>query len=214
MSYAEDTTPEDLLLTVAEKVDRIESEMAIQTEYRIDLARADAARECLRYLRENGRATTPTIRDGANVTDASRPLSKLYHSHYVNRSGGKPYEYEISDIGRRALDEYDAEMQQTIPEANGDADSSSENPKPWHNTELNRSQYIALRCVADYDGRPRPEDINPKYLKQTDASSHENGYAISSRLFELVDMGYLGRPPGRPYVYWLTDDGQDVLADD
>lgn len=210
MSDAQESDPMEVLGDIKRTVDTIEAKMAIELESRIDLAKADGARECLQYLARYGPSTASDIREGTTLTDATRPLAKLYHSYHTDRvNGKKPYIHTISQLGLRALSEYKEGQQTTLDNSTGYEEPQQ--VQPWNGTELNRSQWTALTLVADYEGRASPADIEEGYCNAVGSDGHENGYAVSSRLSELYELGYVGRPPGRPYIYWLTDAGQDLL---
>jgi len=156
----------------------------------------------LEILYENGQMTVSEISEGMdNMPAITRSMTDLYRAYLVERDekpNNVPNKYEINQNGEWVVESWTKQAE--IGELN-----------PWEQTELNRSQYIALELVAEYDGRPRSSEVNEDYLERTDANAHENGVAVGARLTELYDMGHLGRPDYEPYIYWATESGRGIL---
>ena len=102
------------------------------------------------------------------------------------------------------MDEYGGNTQETFQEF----------AEPWEDTELNKSQYLALEVVSDADGHYTSSDLNGEYLNRNGLKASESSTPkVAGRLSELYNMGYVNRPPEQPYYYWVTDEGKALLND-
>jgi DNA-binding HxlR family transcriptional regulator len=209
MSDTEQSNSYELLVDVASRLERIESRLERESELRVDVDANETAKKILIALRENGRLTSNEVKSKTGMGDATRPLAKLYHAYYVDRSECQDqkhvrYEYEISDKGRRALDVSDEQIQSEISEV---AEPVADASEPWHGTELNRSQWYALKVVAEHGDHPKPDDVNGEYRKLSGANEQQRSCAISARLSELYTDDFLDRIEN-PHRYWLTEKGR------
>jgi hypothetical protein len=135
-------------------------------------------------------------------------LTSMYRSYILDKVKDDPHEYVVSGVGESLVSEWD--KQRRLP-TEGES-SSNTNPDPWDNTELNRSQYIALQCIADFGGHPKSSDINQHYCDRMGKESRgEPQYRISSRLTALYRKDLVNRPPKTPYQYWLTERGKELI---
>lgn len=214
MSSDANTDPKQLLTEmhttnqeIKQIVARLESLVESGQELRLDLGSQTNMKRILAEISQKEPVCSSKI-ESVNG-DVTRQLYKLYIAGYVNRDEScSPMEYWISQKGRLALES--VTKQKKI--ADSDENQEWETPQhPWEKCELNHSQWRTLELVNEYDGRPSPADIDGEYRKKTNANSSEHGYAVSARLSELYDGGFVGRTPNRPYIYWLTERGKDVL---
>ena len=194
------------------------SEDTVKNDVRINISSSERRTEMLRALSEMGEATAEEIKEHLNVEyDVTRTLTRFYETHIVNRRkiDGR-YAYKLTDLGRNQLKIVNQQSKLDSVCDNDDTkkeEEETEEPDPWENTDLSESQYKALKAISEFDGRPTSEQANERYLEHGYPES-ENGTAISRRLSELFhDHGYVGRPPERPYVYWLTSEGREALND-
>jgi len=213
MKNPEEESPIDILIEVAERVESIESTIKTNAELRLSLNEAEGAAAMLKYIQSNPGATSGDVKRDVSSVGHTRQLTKLYYVGYVNRSDKKPYEYAITPKGKLALDELTSDQQSELPDHNDGEESHSEDP--WDGTELCKGEYIALRLVNEYDGHPRSGDIEDEYLDHGyEAQSGNNAVAARlSTLYESDGDGYVDRSP-KPYQYWLTEKGKDVLKSD
>lgn len=199
----EHTTLGDIMDELAEVKDAIgvEDGMVI-TEARIPPKEGTVKYDILEQVDNKGPVPARNINTENRV---SRSLSELYTSYILNREDrdGEFY-YTVSKLGSLILE--DDNGQKTLE----DTTSSDPDPDPWDDADINRGQYVALQLVSDYGGHPESSDIEEEFLSNgftCDSSS----LAVSTRLSGLYSKGYVGRTPERPYYYWVTEDGYDLL---
>jgi len=164
----------------------------------------------LKMLYDNGGWLSSTEIEDAMGFDVTRPLTRLFYQYLANRRHNGRYEYTISPLGVEVIRMHGEQMN-----LSGDSseNTSGETPRPWDNTELNRSQYHALRVVSQSEGHNSAEELADSYA-ELGFEKYSNGIpAVNARLSELFKMGYVGRPPEQPYYYWATDKGEEILTD-
>jgi hypothetical protein len=202
MSDTQDADPEGVLYELAERVERIESLVQDQQEYRLDLSKGTSLRKAAEFVEENPGCTSSEL--GDDVHNSTRILTRLYHSCYVDRRPTTPYEYFLNERGRVALNRARSDEQSTLDD--GYNDGEDESPNPWDNFDIGEAEYLALELINEYDGNPRSKDIVDDF---TGAGFSSAGNSIS-QLATLNTKGYVERTP-KPYRYWLTDDGKEIL---
>jgi len=208
---SDNQNPEAVLSEIADRVKRIESLVKNDQELRIDL---ESANNALTALEELNRRDTIQAKDLDHMCSSStRTLSKLYYAGYVNRRGD-PYRYQLTEKGRLALQDAHGAEQSELPEASEETSNPDPEPEPdpdpWEDTELNESEYVALRCVDDHDGHPRSKDINEDFCSHGYKLGQQS-VAVAARLSELYKKGHVDRPADLPYRYWLTEKGKEAL---
>jgi len=212
MSDRMDQRPIDILLEIADRVERIESLIEERQDFRLDIGTDTRFRSVAEHIQDHQPCTSGDL-NGDIVNNATRALTSMYYAGYVNRNESPPYEYTLSETGKLALQQARADEQSELSDHEGTEEQSTD---PWDATDLGRGKYIALRLVNEYDGHPLTGDIEEEYLDHGYESASE-GCAVGARLSQLYSEdgeGYVDRPAEQPYRYWLTDKGRAVLADD
>jgi DNA-binding transcriptional ArsR family regulator len=164
----------------------------------------------LKMLYDSGGWLSSTEIEDAMGFDVTRPLTRLFYQYLVNRRRDGRYEYTISPLGVEVIEMHGEQTQLSEDESQENVENSAD---PWDNTELNRSQYHALKVVSQVEGHNSAEALAEAYAKSGFAEYSNGIPAINARLSELFKMGYVGRPPEQPYYYWVTDDGKQILND-
>lgn len=194
--------PIQILREIDEKIDEITNQPQMPSATRWVPSVGSKAYNILQTVQESGPVSSKEVneqRDG-NVT---RPLTKLYRHYLVNRTGtaGSGYEYTLSELGKEAL----RHKQETLDDANG-----SSKTKPWEKTDASRGEYYALICVAEHDDAPTSSDITDNFVERSHVSKSDNGPEVTPYLSTAFQKGLVNRTP-KPYRYWLTEDGEEVL---
>jgi hypothetical protein len=171
--------------------------------------RGSALQRVLHYLSRNGASSNDELSDNVegNVT---RAASNGYFAYLLDRKRPEStYLYEINEVGEEALRRSEEVSEARNPEVEQDTLA----PDPWEKADIAKGNFIALRCVADAEDAPRSTDIDERFRDETDAPGDTNGPAVSPYLTNLFDDGLVDRTPTRPYRYWLTEDGKEILSD-
>jgi len=202
-------TNEDLLAAIddlqADDADRDR----LPTEARMNVDPGTKRYEVLCIVFESGPITAGEVKTRLGKS-ATGVLTRLHDGFLIDRDDDN--RFTINDLGRDALnggnqtlDDIDADP------AADDADSSDDDPgDPWDETPLNRGQFVVLQAIADESGHPKTVDLIDAYA---DAGFEASSSAVSARLKDLFDQGFVDRTPARPYRYWITDDGDDLLGE-
>ncbi|AFH22500.1 hypothetical protein OSG_eHP28_00040 [environmental Halophage eHP-28] len=203
-------TNEDLLAVIddlrADDADRDR----LPTEARMNVDPGTKRYDVLCIVFESGPITAGEVKTRLGKS-ATGVLTRLHDGFLIDRDDGN--RFTINDLGEAALnggnqtlDDIDA-----APAAGDDPDSSDDDPAdPWDDTPLNRGQFVVLQAIADESGHPRTVDLIDAYA---DAGFEASSSAVSARLKDLFDQDFVARTPARPYRYWITDDGDDLLGD-
>jgi DNA-binding HxlR family transcriptional regulator len=173
-------------------------------EPRVDVEPETHYYKVLRTLDGDEHLPSSEIEKRAGVGSATtRVLTTLYQSYMVDRVGeDQEYTYSLTALGQRALNGVESYEQTTV----------KSHTKPWENTNLNKVQYHALKCVGGSEDHLTSSELNEMFLN-FGYTDHSEGPAISPRLTYLFKHGYVDRTPTRPYRYWLAEKGEELLND-
>ena len=162
--------------------------------------------EVLEHIRHDGPLSHAEISQRIQKS-ATGTIRRLFDGFLIDKTDAG--RYTINDLGHDALnggnqtlDDIDADR------VADDPDSSDDPADPWDETPLNRGQFTVLQAIADASGHPKTVDLLDAYA---DAGFEASSSAVSARLKDLFDQGFVDRTPARPYRYWITDDGQAVI---
>ena len=139
---------------------------------------------------------------------ATGTIRRLFDGFLIDKTDAG--RYTINDLGRAALNGGNQTLDDIDSDDQADADDPDETADPWDETPLNREQFTVLGAIADESGHPRTVDLLDAY---EDAGFEASSSAVSARLKDLFDQGFVDRTPARPYRYWITDDGEELLGD-
>jgi len=209
----DDREPIDVLYDIEEKVkDCGTADPLGQLQPRLGIDPDSVRWDVLEYVKNNPRCTVEDCKEAAG-SSASRTLTTLYYSYMINRSGSRRrYVYTITSLGERVLSNPGGEQQNTTNQGVDAVGKTEPDPWEWYD-DMRRVDYHALRALRDTDGHPTTKDMNDLYLEYSDATPQEGTTAVSARMSDLYKSEYVDRTPDRPYVYWLTDKGKDVLEE-
>jgi len=164
-------------------------------------------RELLCYIHEHGPCTLSDVRHiGGDAT--TRALRTLYDSFALNRTASDDggFEYWVSDAGETLL----KSDQQTL----SDAAEDKPTPDPWERADITESEYRAVKVVKEASGAPQASDVNDEFVSRSNVSKEAGkGAAITPYLTNMYREGYIDRTPTRPFHYWVTDKGDNLLQD-
>jgi len=191
--------PRQVLRSIEERLIEMQNDSDFaDIEPRIKPKPGELTYDVLKYIHENQPVHSKDITANTNC-GKSRILSRLHQGYLVDREqDGTGYVYVVSELGEKAFDEQQSELDE------------SQGFDPWVGTPLNRSQYIALKVVENYDGHPKTSDVEDDFLSHG-FESNTDSIAISSRLSDLIDTPYIDRTPEDPYRYWVTEEGKELL---
>jgi Fe2+ or Zn2+ uptake regulation protein len=133
---------------------------------------------------------------------ATGTIRRLFDGFLIDKTDAG--RYTINDLGQAALNGGN----QTLDDIDSDESDDDPDADPWDDTPLNRGQFTVLQAIADESEHPRTVDLIDAYA---DAGFEASSSAVSARLKDLFDQDFVGRTPARPYRYWITDDGDDLL---
>jgi hypothetical protein len=72
-----------------------------------------------------------------------------------------------------------------------------------------------MLAVRKAPGTPTEKDANGIFLDKAGLGETESDRPrIGSHLSRLYDSDYLDRTPNRPFRYWVTEEGQELLRDE
>lgn len=157
--------------------------------------------EVLEHIRHDGPLSHAEISQRIQKS-ATGTIRRLFDGFLINKTDAG--RYTINDLGRDALNGGN----QTLDDIDADPAADDDPADPWDDTPLNRGQFTVLQAIADESGHPRTVDLIDAYA---DAGFEASSSAVSARLKDLFDQGFVDRTPARPYRYWITDDGQAVI---
>jgi len=157
-------------------------------------------------------ATSTEIAENIDEGNITRSLTRLYHTYHLNRSEKNGnYEYETTALGEKY-----AESLEEQKKLDSTKQTEQEKP-PWHDTDVCRGEYYALKAIHESDERKSSRELNERYCELLGTEpSNADSIKVAARLSELYEEdgeGYVGRPPNKPYVYWLTDKGRQLIND-
>jgi predicted transcriptional regulator len=196
-------TNEELLKQVLSEISDISEQVhgiGRYSDVRITIEPGSARAKILRIVSEHQQITSSeVVKSSDSITDATRPLTRLWETHLVDREkeNGK-YVYRLTYLGRQKLDEIDA--QSTLDPSN---------LPPWECNDISEAQYKLLELIATVNDTPKVSDLEDAY--------QEMGYKKSGaqpQLTRLFEAGYVERTPKQPHRYWLSESGRDILPDD
>ena len=189
----------EMLRSIEERLIEMQSGSELSNlEPRIKPKPREMTYDVLKYIYENGPVHSKEIIENT-PGGKSRILSRLYQGYLLDRQDqGQGYIYDVTELGERAFDCQQSQL------------NEEESHEPWVGTPVNRSQYIAMKVVNDYDGHPRTSDVEEEFLSHG-FESNTDSIAISSRLSDLKDTAYVERTPEDPYRYWVTEAGKELL---
>lgn len=202
-------TNEDLLAAIRDLQSDAADRDRLPTAARMNVDPGTKRYEVLEHIRHDGPLSHAEISQRIQKS-ATGTIRRLFDGFLIDKTDAG--RYTINDLGRDALnggnqtlDDIDADP------AADDPDSSDDDPAdPWDSTPLNRGQFTVLQAIADESGHPKTVDLIDAYA---DAGFEASSSAVSARLKDLFDQGFVDRTPARPYRYWITDDGDDLLGD-
>jgi len=192
-------TNEDLLAAIRD-LDGDADRDRLPSEARISVDPGTKRYDVLWIVFESGPITAAEVADRLGKS-ATGVLTRLHDAFLIDRDGDR---YEVNDLGSDALNGGN----QTLDDIDGDAAADDPADDPWDETPLNRGQFTVLQAIVDESGHPRTVDLLDAYA---DAGFEASSSAVSARLKDLFDQGFVDRTPARPYRYWITDDGQAVI---
>jgi hypothetical protein len=195
-------TNEDLLAAIKNSDDDADRGR-LPSEARISVDPGTKRYKTLCIVFEDGPLDADAVADRLGKR-ASGVLTRLHDAFVIDRTADG--RFEINDLGRDALNGGN----QTLDDIDDDQPDADPDPDPWDDTPLNRGQYTVLQAIADASEHPKTTDIVDAYA---DAGFEASSSAVSARLKSLFDDGMVDRTPARPYRYWVTDDGDDLLSD-
>jgi len=195
----ERVTNEDLLAAIR-ALDGDADRGRLPADARISVDPGTKRYDVLWIVFESGPITAAEVADRLGKS-ATGVLTRLHDAFLIDRDGDR---YEVNDLGRDALNGGN----QTLDDIDSDESDDDPDADPWDDTPLNRGQFTVLQAIADESGHPRTVDLIDAYA---DAGFEASSSAVSARLKDLFDQGFVDRTPARPYRYWVTDDGDDLL---
>jgi len=210
-------TNEDLLAAIddlrADDADRDR----LPTEARMNVDPGTKRYDVLCIVFESGPITAGEVKTRLGKS-ATGVLTRLHDGFLIDRDDDN--RFTINDLGEAALNGGNQTLDDIGSDGgHGNSERHAENIKsgakepadPWDETPLNRGQFVVLQAIADKSGHPRTVDLIDAYA---DAGFEASSSAVSARLKDLFDQDFVDRTPARPYRYWLTDDGDDLLGTD
>jgi hypothetical protein len=178
------------------------------TNIRVSADPGTKRHELLCYIHDHGPCSLSDVRHiGGDAT--TRALRTLYDAFALNRkaSDGGEFEYWVSDMGEALIES----EQQTL----SDTTEVEPAPDPWEEADITESEYRAVEVVKEASGAPQSSDVNDEFVSRSNVSKESGkGAAITPYLTNMYRDGYIDRTPTRPYHYWVTDKGKDLLQDD
>jgi len=198
-------TNEDLLAAIddlqADDADRDR----LPTAARMNVDPGTKRYEVLWIVFESGPITAADVeaRLGKSATGV---LTRLHDGFLIDRDDGN--RFTTNDLGEAALNGGNQTLDDIDADPAADDDADDDPVDPWDSTPLNRGQFVVLQAIADESGHPKTVDLIDAYA---DAGFEASSSAVSARLKDLFDQDFVGRTPARPYRYWVTDDGDDLL---
>jgi len=200
-------TNEDLLAAIDDLQTDDADRDRLPTEARMNVDPGTKRYDVLCIVFESGPITAGEVKTRLGKS-ATGVLTRLHDGFLIDRDDDN--RFTTNDLGEAALnggnqtlDDIDADP------AADDPDSSDDDPAdPWDDTPLNRGQFVVLQAIADESGHPRTVDLIDAYA---DAGFEASSSAVSARLKDLFDQDFVDRTPARPYRYWITDDGEELI---
>jgi len=212
-SNSEKITAKDMMAElgeIKETVEKIAERANTLTEPRIVPKIGGHKYKVLKELELRGAQTNSEM----EIDGKSNASTRLYHSYLVDRerSENGAYKYSLNELGERALRMAENEGELSHPSFN---ETIGEKPDKvvhrWDNSNLSKSNYLALELVKEYDGCPQTADLEDDFTKYGYESSTAS--AVGARLSQLFKEGYVERTPHRPYYYWVSDKGEKELGE-
>ena len=207
----DDREPIEVLYDIEEKVESTPGDRGplAEVEPRMNVKTGTKRHALLQYISENGPVSLEDCR-GTVDDRVTGTLTDLWNGFLVDRFGVKgEYTYKTTPIGERAL----SDGQQPL---SGGSPSTRERGAvdPWTKAGISKSEYHALRALRDTEGHPTTKEMDGLFREYSGAQEQtDTSYAVTPRMSTLYKSGYVDRTPSRPYVYWLTDKGKEVLND-
>lgn len=151
--------------------------------------------EALKTVAESGSITAAEVKEKLGDSGVTGALSRLYNGYCVDRTEKKPYEYEVTSLGKTVLDGF-----------------SHKNSLDWSDVPVTESEYITLQSINEYDGHPLSSDLDP-YLNKHGFVTQSSNSSAAPRLSKLFENGFVDRTPTQPYRYWITEEGEELLEE-
>jgi len=196
-----DKSPEQFLKEAHDMVSDLHSESTeLSKTPRLIPPKNSVRREVLKMISNRGPVTAREIQDetGRSSSNVTGAATRLYNGYLVDREGGMPYEYTVTEMGKKALSHLEENQDDAVI--------------IWEDLPVNKSEYTTLKLIAEYSGHPKSKDLNEGLENEGYGYDSDNPPA-PPRLSNLYKEGFVERTPTKPYVYWLTEDGKDLLKE-
>jgi len=211
----DDREPIDVLYSIEKLLEGIDQKMAYELpDVRMNLTANRV--EVLRFIDEHGPVSADEIKQNISQGSVTARVRELYDKYAVDREQRDgEYYYELSPIGERVANDHSLDEFST--ESDGvDEQEEPEEADPWEFTPLTKSRYLALKAVCETKGNPKAAEANDLYCEYINADTEHypsGARRIAGELSELNKTQYLNRAPNKPYRYWVTEEGKELLED-